>query len=240
MRVTLLTVTAVLFSAHLASASIELDFAAAAEGNERGYGFGDSIQVSGQTVKLYAWNTIESPLTNQSLDSATFAPGGSVTIGTATKDGPFAYMDDDEAGLGATQALNKGLDAVPSSEDDVGAAGDIEGGREVVGIQLMFDAVGVTQLKFRDKHHDPLPAGTLIDITFDNGDTWTQYSIGGSGILDLAVEYDSDDKIGFGYVDTPFYLSSVSVAVPEPMTLFVWVGLFSAIGGVIGHRRRAQ
>ena len=233
----LIAVAAVLCSAQLASAALTLDFAKAAEGNERGYGFGDTIVVNGQNVKLFAWNTTEASLTNQSLDSAAFDPGGSVTPGTATNDGPFAYMDDDDAGLGAAQSLNKGLDAVPAGDDDVGLAPGTTDVREVVGIQLENDAM-ITRLTFRNSVHDPLPAGSKIDITFDNGDTWTEYSIGAGGVLDLSVNYDSDDKMAFAYVDTAFYLSTVTV--PEPASVVVWAGLAFAVGGCGFVRRRRQ
>ena len=227
---------AVVCSAQLATASlIDLDFTAAAEGNERGYGFGDSIMVDGQEVTLFAWNTTEESLTNQSLDSDSFDPGGAVVVGQATNDGPFAYMDENEGGLGASQSLNKGLDSVPASEDQTGTAGELPGGREVVGIQLAGNAE-VTRLTFRSSAHDPLEAGSLLDITFDNGNTWNKYSVGEGGVIDLSVAYNSDDKIGLAYVDTGFYLSTVTV--PEPTSFAI---LALAFGGCAAFvRRRAN
>ena len=236
----LLAAATVCCSAQLASAALTLDFTAAAEGNERGYGFGDSIVVDGQTVKLYAWNTTEASLTTQSLDGASFDAGGPVSPATATEDGPFAYMDDDDGGLGAAQTLNKGLDAVPASDDDVGPAGGIQGGREVVGIQLMNDAT-ITRLTFKASDHTQLPSGSKIDITFDNGDTWSEYTIGAGGVLDLSKLYDMDDKIGLAYTGTKFYLSTVStIPVPEPASVAVWAGLALAVGGCGAVRRRRQ
>ena len=236
----LLAAVTVLCSSQLATAALTLDFTAAAEGNERGYGFGDTIDVSGQSVTLYAWNTTEANLTNQSLDGASFDSGGSVTVGQATQDGPFAYMDEDDGGLGVAQTLNKGLDAVPSSDDDVGPAGGIDGGREVLGIQLASDA-RITRMTFKASDHTDLPAGSLIDITFDNGDSWTQFAVADGGVLDLDRGYDMDNKIGMAWVldGAKFYLSTVStIPIPEPASVVVWAGLALAIGGCGALRRR--
>ena len=229
-------VLTVICSAQLATAALTLDFTAAAEGNERGYGFGDSIVVDGQMVTLYAWNTTEASLTNQSLDDVSvFEQGGAVTPGMATKDGPFAYMDADDGGLGIAQALNKGLYANPARD-----AGSISGGRNVLGIELEVNAM-ITSLTFRSFDHGTLPSGTKIDVTFDNGDTWIEHTVGAGGVLDLLQNYHAGDKIGFATVDTKFKLSTVStVPVPEPASVAVWAGLALAVGGCRAVRRRRQ
>jgi hypothetical protein len=216
------------FSAQSATASITMDFAAAANGNERGYGFGDQITVDGVAVNLFAWNTVgppllASPIPNGSLlsNASIFVQGGTLTGSGLQTNGPYAYMDSGNAGLGVGQILNSSLQVTPSNDDNVGI-GYVAGVREVVGLQFQSIA-SIEQFTFRDANHNLL-VGAKIDITFDGGANWSQYTTGAGGVVNSfgSVSVDSNDKVALAYVDQQFYLGAVNATLPEPTTFLVW------------------
>ena len=245
-----ITIFTFLWSAQCAVASFQLDFAGFANGNERGYGFGDQVNVDGVNVDLFAWNTTTaSPTADGSLlsNAGIFTPGGALVAdgnGNFTN-GPYAYMDSGNAGLGVGQNLNAGLQVVPSNDDNVGV-GNAPNVREVVGLQFQID-ITLEQFTFRDLNHNLLPQNSLIDITFDDGSNWTQFSIGAGGILDLPdFLVASSDRIGLAYVDTQFYLSTLEAdpviptttqSIPEASSLIVW-GMLALVSGQRLRRRR--
>lgn len=237
--------------ASTASASITLDFglrATQSPGFERGYGFGESLtfnDVDSTVVKLYAWNSSETPLSNQNLSDAGKFIAGGATAEAGVNKGPFAYLDGKSSGkfggLGVAQRLTTSLQATPSSDDNVSAVSLPN--REVVGISFAGTAL-VESFLFRDADHNLLASGKKIDITFDDGANWDTYTVGTGGVVDLvalngsASTVNFGDRMAFAYNNAQFYVNTVTAEiVPEPMSFVVWGGL-ACVAGIATIRRR--
>jgi len=224
-----------------ASASVTLDFAGFADTNgERGYGFGDQITVNSVDVKLFAWNTTTmTALTNELLGSTTFSPGGAVVDGAGPyNDGPYAYLDKGNAGMGVGQKLTASKQVNPSNDDNVTGTTT---SREVLGIQFMDNMI-VEQFVMRDAGHHLIGSGN-VEITFDDGANWSTYAIsplsGSDGLVDFGsgISVIAGNRIGLAWKGTQFYLSSAEVTpVPEASSIVIWATL-GLIGLAVSRRR---
>ena len=108
-----------------------LDFGAFANGQERGYGFGDHITVTqgtnlpvgGVGLSLYAWNLINGGtlegLPTTALGTSTnnqITAGATLAGGTPYNKGPYAYMDSKSSGRLSGSWSRSGVDGQFSGE----------------------------------------------------------------------------------------------------------------------------
>ena len=213
----LLTAAAVAVGLALAPAqAATIDFANEADTNgERGLADGSSITIDGYDLTLITYGG--GPNSN-----GLFGAGGN------------PYLDAGNAGLGVCQVLDANDQCDPGSDDSIQL---VNNGTEVEGIGIFFDngPVTITDLLFIDGRHNPINAMNdgLVDVFLAPTATPTFTAL----FTDLISMVTSGDPmfedlgfIGFVFVDTAFYVSSITVSdVPIPGAIPL---LLSGIAGL--------
>ena len=205
-----------------------LDFAAYADGanggSEGGIVNGSSIVFDGLSVQFVSFSTT--------------IPGGVIVREY------FPYFDSGDAGLGVCKRLDSaagngapGGDCTPSSDDNVtGSTNSREG------IALLFgnSTFDLREINFRNVTHDPIvdgtnDAGEFVEVNH-NASGFVQYTFAQIVQKALAGDFMNTTSIAFRYVNTQFYINTMSdVPIPGALPL-----LLSGIAGLGFASRRKK
>ena len=174
--------------------------------------------------------------------------GVALEISGGSFDGPFffnPYLDASSNGLPGGLGVCRALVAGPGSEcaDSGDDSIDGEGGiAELVSISFVDGPTNITGLSFRDGDHN------LIN----DSDGLVQYQIFGPNVDSIATDtfanlvalaasgLEGVSSIAFGFVDTDFYVESITVSdVPIPGALPLLISGLAGLGFVSKKKRKA-
>ncbi len=189
-----------------------IDFAAEAAGNERGVTSGTSFaspNFGGLTLQFDADNPAR-----------------------------FPYFDDISSGLPAGLGLCKQLSGAAPAPCANTADDNITSG-EGVTVSFLSGPFNVLTLSFRDEFHNSLDADNVGQLAIEiNGGGAVTYTFMGAIAAAAAGSFLSVNSIRFAFVDTQFYVNSIS-DVPIPGALPLLLSGLAGLGFASRRRKKA-
>lgn len=180
-------------------------------------------------------NNLGNTFTVDGLELSAFGYLDTLNLGTPTLaqlgTSPFAYLDKGDAGIGVCKVINSNSQCNPGSDDNVTS-------QEVLGL-LFEESIFVESFTFRDeKHKTNFDASDIIGISFDSGQTWTDYALTPTIVFNQLVQ--SGDQMLFAFRNEQFYISGTTATpVPLPPALPLMLLGFGALAFRARSGRRA-